>query len=236
MYWPEGSIRASFEERLGEKAEAELRDFLDGGDAERFWSKAESNLREGRIRLVVLADSIPDELARIIEFLNGQMRAEVVGIELQHYASEDGTRTYVPRVIGQSEQTKRAKQSRVVDAEANAKRRELYETAVQELEEFTKNTGNTFLIGITDKVGGGQWVIYPKSGQVELEYIIRGKCSAEDKNRQKHIADETGFILAGPKVYQGYPYDRVESEGIVAIFEGFRDSIRSALVSWSASS
>ena len=234
MYWPEGSLQASFEERLGvEAATGELRNFLDGEDAEGFWSKAESNLREGRIRLVVLADRIPDELATIIEFLNGQMRAEVVGIELQHYASEDGTRTYVPRVIGQSEQAKRAKQSRVVDTDAKAKRRELYEPAIQKLDEFIKNTGNTFLTGITDKMGRGQWVIYPKSSQLELEYIIRGKCSSEDKERQKYVADATGFTVAGNKVYQGYGYDLVESKGIVAIFEGFRDSIQAALESWS---
>jgi hypothetical protein len=42
-------------------------------------------------------------LRRVVEFLNGQMNpAEVTAIEVKQYLSSDGTRTLVPRVIGQT--------------------------------------------------------------------------------------------------------------------------------------
>lgn len=230
LYWPEGSLRESFERRVedeGGKPDEELAKFLGSQDFDGFWSKAESNLREGRLRLVVLADRIPAELATIIEFLNGQMRAEVLGIELQHYASADGTRTYVPRLIGQSEQVRRAKQGRVVSSELQARRNQLYEAAVEALDEFPENTGRSFLRGTTDAFGA-EWVIFPKAQRLELEYIIRGKCSPEEKEQQRHIAETTGFGLAGNKVFQKCSYGRVEAEGIVAIFTAFREQIQEA--------
>jgi hypothetical protein len=49
-----------------------------------------------------VADVIPPELRRIIEFLNKQMDpAEVLGLELRQFAGE-GLRTIVPLVVGQT--------------------------------------------------------------------------------------------------------------------------------------
>ncbi len=233
MYWPEGSLRSSFEERVqadGGQPDEELAGFLGSTDLDGFWSKAESNLREGRLRLVFLADRIPAELATIIEFLNGQMRSEVLGIELQHFASDDGTRTYVPRLIGRSEQTRRARRGRVVDTKLQGRRSQLYEAAVGALDEFPENTGRSFLRGATD-ASGAEWVIYPKAERLELEYIVRGKCSAEERERLRHLADSAGVRVAGGKVYEAYSYDDVDSAGIVALFQGFRDRIRVAALS-----
>ena len=72
------------------------------GDAEAFWEQAAANLRAGRIRLVFLADEIPRELRRVVEFLNEQMTAEVIAIEVKQYVGPEGLRTLVPRVIGQT--------------------------------------------------------------------------------------------------------------------------------------
>jgi hypothetical protein len=53
------------------------------------------------LRLVFLADEIPRELRRVIEFLNGQMSAEVLGIEVKQYVGE-GVTTLVPTILGQT--------------------------------------------------------------------------------------------------------------------------------------
>ena len=46
------------------------------------------------MRLLFVADQIPKELRRIIEFLNEHMsRIEVLGVEIRQY-ERDGTRVY----------------------------------------------------------------------------------------------------------------------------------------------
>jgi hypothetical protein len=59
-------------------------------------------LKAGRIRMLFVADALPPELVRIIEFLNEQMSpAEVLGVELQQFVGEQHT-VYVPRVVGRT--------------------------------------------------------------------------------------------------------------------------------------
>jgi hypothetical protein len=101
-YWPIEDLRARFERtcrELGRSPEKEVAE-LRAGDVDGFWQQVEANLLAGRVRLLFVADRIPKELQRIVEFLNEQMRpAEVLAIELQHYRGE-GVRTLVPRLIG----------------------------------------------------------------------------------------------------------------------------------------
>ena len=105
VYWPIETIRAQFEancERQGLDPEQHLIEFL-GADAdpEQFWQNAKTNLQAGRVRLIFVADEIPTELRRIVEFLNSQMDpAEVLAVEIKQYASE-GLKALVPRVFGQ---------------------------------------------------------------------------------------------------------------------------------------
>ncbi len=62
-----------------------------------------TNLTAGRIRLLFVADRIPSELRRIVEFLNRQMQpAEVLAIELRQYEGQ-GLKTLVPIVLGQTQ-------------------------------------------------------------------------------------------------------------------------------------
>ena len=72
-------------------------------DPDDFWAQVDSNLSAGSVRLVVAADEIPKELARIIEFLNEQMKATVLGVELKYFEAEDGRRTLAPRLVGETE-------------------------------------------------------------------------------------------------------------------------------------
>ena len=59
---------------------------------------------------MLLADEIPPELRRIVEFLNGQMDpAEVLAPEVRQYTGDSGLRTLVPRVVGQTAQSEQKK-------------------------------------------------------------------------------------------------------------------------------
>ena len=53
-----------------------------------------------RLRLLFVSDGIPDELARVVEFLNEQMpNIEVLAVEIKRFRGET-SETLVPRVIG----------------------------------------------------------------------------------------------------------------------------------------
>jgi hypothetical protein len=94
VYWPIGRLRELFirrAEHIGRDPDELVADAEQAGE----------NLRAGKLRLVFVADQIPSELRRVIEFLNGQMFAEVLGIEVRQYVGE-GVKTLVPRVIGQT--------------------------------------------------------------------------------------------------------------------------------------
>jgi hypothetical protein len=106
LYWPIERVRLMFEERCaseGRDPEECLKEFISGsGDIESFWRTVKTNLQAGRIRMIFLADQIPMELRRVIEFLNNQMDpAEVLGIELKQYVGPE-VKTVVPSVIGKT--------------------------------------------------------------------------------------------------------------------------------------
>lgn len=90
-----------------------LTEFLEGKNPEEYWQQAKTNLQAGRIRLLFVADKIPKELARIVEFLNNQMNpAEVLAIEIPRYAG-GGIVSLAPRVIGQTTEAQDKKSSGV---------------------------------------------------------------------------------------------------------------------------
>lgn len=95
-----------------EQSEAEmLTQTLGVIDAEEFWQKVKSNLQAGRLRLIFVADEIPQDLKRMIEFLNVQMDpAEVFGIELPQFLGSD-LQTIVPRLVGNTSQAAERKQA-----------------------------------------------------------------------------------------------------------------------------
>ena len=60
--------------------------------------------------MVFVADRIPQELQRIVEFLNEQMRpAEVLALEVEHYTTANGMRLLAPRLVGKTERAESAK-------------------------------------------------------------------------------------------------------------------------------
>lgn len=124
-YWPIAVVRASYEQTARahgidpERAVAELihaEGVADGQSPAReavegFWSRLETNLQAGRIRMVFVADRIPEELRRIVEFLNRQMTlAEVLAVELPQFVGSD-LQTLVPRVFGMTAEARTRKRS-----------------------------------------------------------------------------------------------------------------------------
>lgn len=105
-FWDADKIASTFEaacHQVGTESEDVLAEFL-GSDltSERFWTSVESNIRAGKLRLMFVADHIPSELRRIVEFLNKQMNpAEVLALELRQFSGQ-GLRTIVPVVFGQT--------------------------------------------------------------------------------------------------------------------------------------
>ncbi|MGY1665900.1 hypothetical protein [Geodermatophilus sp. SYSU D00696] len=104
-YWPLAGLQdslAATAEADGKSVDELLEQLRPGLDPAEFWRTVETNLKAGRIRMLFVADELPAELVRIIEFLNEQMTpAEVLGVELQQFLG-DGHTVYVPRVVGRT--------------------------------------------------------------------------------------------------------------------------------------
>lgn len=115
VYWSIEGVRAQFEARCdtsGTAPEEALKEFL-GSEVgpDQFWQNAKTNLQAGKIRLLFVADEIPAELRRMVEFLNSQMDpAEVLAIEIKQFVGQ-GVKTLVPRVIGQTAEAESKKGS-----------------------------------------------------------------------------------------------------------------------------
>ncbi len=104
VYWPLERIVAQFEASCqAREADPEqvLRDFLGpGSEPQEYWQQVKTNLQAGRVRLLFVADQIPTELQRIIEFLNTQMDpAEVLALEIKQFVGQR-VKTLVPKIIG----------------------------------------------------------------------------------------------------------------------------------------
>lgn len=108
--WTVEELRGAFEEsaraqgREPEEVLAELRQEVEP-DAESFWERVSMNLAGKRLRLLFIADAIPNRLARVVEFLNGQMpRIEVLAVEIKRFRG-NSEEIFVPRVIGRAAKT-----------------------------------------------------------------------------------------------------------------------------------
>lgn len=106
VYWPVDRLRAAYESRCesdGLEPAVNLQAFLGADvDVEAFWTTIKTNLQAGKIRMMFVADIIPKELQRIVEFLNEQMDpAEVLAVEMRQYVGGN-TRSLVPRFMGRT--------------------------------------------------------------------------------------------------------------------------------------
>jgi len=105
-YWTVEALRAGFESSCrdaGKSHEKALADLLAPGvTPPEFWELVRTNLKTKNIRLLFVADAIPIELRRVVDFLNEQMESvEVLAVELRQFVSDD-LKTIVPTVYGHS--------------------------------------------------------------------------------------------------------------------------------------
>ena len=114
VYWPAEELRQRFEATCNERGDdpSEAIAALIGPEreVESFWNQVKTNLRAGKVRMLFVADQIPNELKRIVEFLlNEQMDpAEVLALELRQFEGQ-GLKTLVPIVYGQTQEAQQNK-------------------------------------------------------------------------------------------------------------------------------
>ena len=98
---------------VGEDPEGEIAALTEDPEADyaEYWARAKTNLLAGRIRLVFVADVVPAELQRVVEFLNERMSpTEVIAVEIRQYKG-GGEQMLVPRVLGQTAEARQRKSS-----------------------------------------------------------------------------------------------------------------------------
>jgi len=114
-FWSADGLQADFEATCaaaGSEPDEVLAELLDEReDPAAFWQRVAFNLEAGRVRLVFVADVIPFEVQRVVEFLNDQMSpAEVLAIEVRQYlGADEGVKTIAPRVLGQTTKARQRK-------------------------------------------------------------------------------------------------------------------------------
>jgi hypothetical protein len=208
VYWPAEHLQAEFEARCNTSnldTEEELLNQLGIADADKFWQRVKANLQDGRIRMLFVADRIPPELRRIVEFLNQQMtKSEVLALELQQFAGE-GLKTIVPVLYGSTEEAEsvkgRARLKRQWDEEsffADLAGRHSAETCgvAQKIYSWMKSSGDVaFGHGEKDgsamlMIAAGNRSICPMSiwtyGRVEIEfqYLLKGPFESDEKRHE----------------------------------------------------
>ncbi|MBD0416247.1 PDDEXK family nuclease [Oryzicola mucosus] len=209
-YWPIERLIEAFHRtatHAGLQPDSALSDFLDGTDPETFWRAVEANLKSGRVRMLFVADRIPKELARIVEFLNEQMRpAEVLAVEIEQFTSSTGVRTLVPKLVGQTERAILAKA--VTEPKASisetewlemlaAKFGEPYRAGAMQIMSWFRQNG--FVVGLTesqdsvfanvpqpDARPAWPFFIRRSSGRIEtaLSYLANTKAFTTEQSRQ----------------------------------------------------
>lgn len=117
-YWDVASLRQTAAEEAtsrGKLLDQQILELLgenaDSDSVEEYWNIVEDNLKEHNVRLIFVADSIPKELRRLVEFLNEEMaKIEVLAVELKSYQGINNEQALVPRVVGLTETIRAAKQ------------------------------------------------------------------------------------------------------------------------------
>ncbi|HET6938326.1 MAG TPA: hypothetical protein VFI19_06965 [Nocardioides sp.] len=88
--WRGGWLRDQARVTHGNRDAAELLRVALGwrADPDAFWVRVESNLSRDRVRIVLVVDRLPDELTRVVEFLDWQLReVDVRAVEVSLYGS-----------------------------------------------------------------------------------------------------------------------------------------------------
>jgi hypothetical protein len=96
-----GNIRQMLQERAErEEGFPAVLQNLTGEDPDEYWRRVRSKLASGQVRLVFVADRIPNELRRLVEFLNEKMPdVQVLALEVRQFKIES-RRVVIGEAIG----------------------------------------------------------------------------------------------------------------------------------------
>ena len=197
--WSGDGMRQAFEEdtrKRGKDPLDELNNLLrpdDETDTEdltvEFWERAATNLAANRLRLLFVADEIPDELERVVKFLNEHTKdnLEVLAVEVKQYPGQFGD-ALVSRVIGQTDDLRQGG--------AGIRRRERItrEEFLHRLDTTTRHTAERFIQ--TAESAGGH-VASTSNGGIRIEVschahgrpvrIARFNTPSDDKSAEFHF-------------------------------------------------
>jgi hypothetical protein len=210
VYWPVDELRDEFIKECatsGKEPGEEIRDRLglEGGE-EALFQAIKGNLQAGRIRMLFVADRIPPELRRIVEFLNKQMDpAEVLALELQQFEGQN-LKTIVPVVYGETEEAidrksggrpKRQWDRESFLSECAARNGAEVARVAEKIADWMQSTGDGLWFGQGLKDGSifmlvivGSQRIFPFSiwtyGKIEINFqnLMKSPFGAEEKRRK----------------------------------------------------
>ena len=203
-YWGDGTLAQLFERtcaHIGRDPAAVLAETVgQNADAQDFWDRAERNLRDGTVRLVFVADVIPDELATVIEFLNTRMHdTEVYGVEVRRYGG-GAAECFVPRLIGATAAAQAEKRSQTSLDEKLQNTEPDVLTVAERLRFLAEEIGlpiksTPASLRLTDSLGSSLVLLYPTYKTIEfpLDLLYRN-------GRQTEIGQvlETLQQIVGP--------------------------------------
>ncbi len=182
--WTADELRRTFEE--GPDADERLANLLgdEASDADEFWDGVAKNLTAGRLRLLFVADAIPDELAQVVEFLNQQMpNIEVLAVEIKQFRGKSA-QTLVPRVIGRLA----ASPGPIEPRPRSPRRKMTRESLLEALPDAAVRGAVTRLLSITEECGG-------RSQYLDASVSIRAVSAAGELNTIALIyRPEAGFL------------------------------------------
>ncbi|MGO9004488.1 MAG: hypothetical protein ACLQIQ_19955 [Beijerinckiaceae bacterium] len=235
-YWSAETLKATFEETCtssNQSAEAALSLLMDPDQTpEVYWQNVANNLSLGKIRMLFVADSIPIELRRIVEFLNKQMHpAEVLAIELRQFSGE-GLKTLVPMVFGQTQESAK-KQAKVSVQPISIDQwmgeiSEFFGDLKDKAEEIVRILSQPFKMRMAYQNKGAAFYKIDDNGKLRAMFVLRREtkslefylanfafCTdlADDGFRQS-IVDELAEIIPGYRTdagIDGYPLIKLQS-------------------------
>lgn len=218
-YWPVETLRSHFESQCESKQlnpDEVLTQFLgENQEIEDFWQMVKTNLQAGKVRLVFVADEIPSELKRVVEFLNEQMDpAQVLAVEIKQFVGE-GLQSLVPRVIGQTAHAEKRKgtgrEQRKWDestffAELERKKgrnvseicRKLYDWALTKTKRFSWGRGvqdGSVYPLLDDDRGKQRLFILWTYGKVMLPFeLMRSSLPFSDRGKREELREKLNLI------------------------------------------
>lgn len=184
VYLPVETIRSRFEESHRSRSsdpDTVLREFLEpGATPEHFWQSVKTNLQAGRVRLLFVADEIPPELRRVVEFLNQQMDpAEVLAVEIRQYASGE-FKTFVPRVFGQTEEAQTKKSGSALQSSRTWDEASFFDTLEQRVGPGASAVAQRVLEWTKAAEALGKGHVYWGSGKRDGSFIVTLRNGAEE--------------------------------------------------------